>query len=136
MQGKIRFNVRIEESDTLEHVYGFEDMRCTGYWCSRRSGPGDIWGFDWSKHYHSIKYSEILHLETKYGEDCYEMEAYDRICDRYNPVCNKTIHGHTYLGGVYSSTVMKDHPPIIPMEEFYNLVREEAIKWVMQQKIR
>jgi hypothetical protein len=137
----MRFNVRIKESDILEHIYEFEDMWCRGYQRSRRSGPDDIWGFDWSEHFDKEKNLELKAYDDKYGEEYsgYDWEAEDeyyRICDKYNPIMNKTSSGKTYLGGSYSSTIMKDYPPTIPIEEFHNLVREEAIKWVMQSKIR
>jgi hypothetical protein len=63
----MRFNVRIKESDTLEHVYEFEDMWCKGYWCSRRSGPDDIWGFDWSEHFDKEKNRAISELQRLGG---------------------------------------------------------------------
>ena len=137
----MRFNVRIKESDTLEHIYEFEDMCCKGYWCSRRSGPEDIWGFDWPEHFDKEKNIELKSYDDKYGEDYngYDWEAeneFQKIIDKYNPIMHKTISGKPYLGGDYSSTIMKDYPPTIPMEEFHSLVREEAIKWVMQSKIR
>jgi hypothetical protein len=148
----MRFKVRIQESLTSEHIYRFnveyQTIECTSYYSSNRSGDGDIWGYDWTDHYFEDFQKELSDLKKELaGSDYHEDNLYsfytqeadeklEKLRDKYNPCCHKTIHGKTYLTGTAYSGVLNKYLPPIPREEFDKLVRETAHKLIDEMEIK
>ena len=97
-------------SETEKEIYGFSQTGNTytydGIMYSNRDDSGDKWGENWMV---KERADELEKLDSKYEEedlrDWEYDELYFEISRKYNPTCNKTIHGkirHSGLSFGYS----------------------------------
>ena len=98
---------------TSKEIYSFAKIgdywHYTGISYSNRNDSSDTWGDQWYKKFEKQQESEYNEVAQRHGYDSY-YELWDhedvladcdiqRVSDKYNPVCNKTKDGRTYLCG-------------------------------------
>lgn len=136
-------------SDTSKEIYEFEgcgnNWHYVGIYYSNRSGVDDVWGDEWEKFYEKSKVSELETIAKSFDyEDYHDMidnndfgdlaEKIGEIYEKYNPVCQKTTNGETYLYGTYwgeGSKTRKEYPPKISEEK----IKEEILKQISKIKV-
>ena len=93
---------------TLIDLFGKFEFSYEGFQISRRNDKDDIWGHQWSDHFHTQKYKEQAEYEeaNDYYPDNWDYdpleEGYLEIAKKYNPIRNKTKAGEPYLEGMFS----------------------------------
>lgn len=146
----MKIEIRHQISDTYEEIYGFDIgttyIKYNSVWISRRNSINDIWGYDWSEYYKSQQEFEINKLREKeeLGRyDCDDMlcetdsrNEYNNIYKKYNPIMNKTDEGKPLLGGCYSNSLMKDHPPKIELHQLKELIKKEVLSIIEKSEIK
>jgi len=135
-------NVKIEykESDKRMFIYDFEvfsnfEIDHVGTMISCRNGKGDVWGHLWGKKYKKDLEAELLGLAESNPnvdeDDLWELYYYDKVRDKYNPVCNKTDDGMSYYSGCHFSdrgAEREEHKLKIGEEEIIDMIIEKFKK--------
>jgi hypothetical protein len=108
-----RISVEHIIDDTSKEIYEFEKMGNTwhyvAYYYAHRNDRDDVWGDNWADYYETQRTQELdeLALSLGYENSCdlsnyggwEDVDKMDNIYLKYNPVCQKTIHGKPYYGG-------------------------------------
>ena len=108
---------------------------------SNRNDKSDTWGDEWYKKFEKQKESEYDGVAIKYGYDNYlesygdsfEMDSDIRtVQNKYNPVCNKTKDGRTYLygesWGVGRSEKHTSKKPKLSEDEIISAIAKQVTK--------
>jgi hypothetical protein len=146
----MKIEIRHQISDTYEEIYGFEIgttyIKYNTVWISRRNSVNDVWGYDWSKYYKSQERFEIEKLREKEKLDKYDADdmlyetdsrnEFEKICKKYNPIMNKTDSEEPLLGGCYSNSLMKNHPPKIEPQQLKELIKKKVLSIIEKSEIK
>lgn len=146
----MKIKIRYQISDTYEEIYGFDieekRIRYNSIDFSRRNSINDVWGYDWYEHYAKQRESEIKILKDKEyldTTDCdYELldtlsaKEFSDICDKYNPVMNRTNDGKSFLSGISYDYLMIDNPPKIELSQLKELIKKEVLYMIEKSEIR
>jgi hypothetical protein len=99
----MRIEIENKISDTSMEIYEFDvhgnRVDYVGIMYSNRNDKNDVWGHKWSDPNNFKKEKEELEKYIKEFE-VYSLSdnlvydsKYDELCDRVNPICNKTKDG-------------------------------------------
>lgn len=108
-----RVSVEYIIDDTSKEIYEFEKMGNVWHYVAAyyayRNDKDDVWGDDWGDHYESKRSKELDEMAVSLGYedagdlsdygDWHDVDKMNEIYLKYNPVCQKTIHGESYYGG-------------------------------------
>jgi hypothetical protein len=107
----MRIEIENKISDTSMEIYEFDvhgkKVDYVGIMYSNRNDKNDAWGHKWDDPKYLKKEKEELEKYIKEFE-VYSLSdnlvydsKYDELCDRVNPICNKTKDGKPYYHGTF-----------------------------------
>ena len=132
----MNFKLYKYKSETELFIYDFfycdfnNTFKYEGFQISRRNDKNDIWGHQWSDHFHAQKYKEQAEYEeaNDYYPDNWDNnpleEGYLEIAKKYNPIRNKTKAGEPYLEGMFSKMRRNLPKPEFTEEELLDKLKK------------